>query len=110
MKKSKVKKIKIETTEINPKLEIEKSENEKQNFSVKEILVFVKNFTEDHPTIAYKIAPLSVGVYILFPLVEMVWNWLPWIWVMFDIYKKIPPEGLKDVYEKGKKYLKEFLE
>jgi hypothetical protein len=67
---------------------------------------YIKKFVTDHPGVIYKGVPLAVALYILSPVLVVVWRWLPWIWAVYEVYRHVPPgsvpaaiEFLKNAHE-----------
>ncbi len=52
---------------------------------------YIGKYIKDNPRIFYKGVPLIIAIYILFPVLLMTWEWLPWIWASFELYNRIPP-------------------
>jgi len=70
----------------------------------KEIWTYFKNFMASHPEIFYKGIPAIFFVYLSFPALILIWQWLPWIWAGYEIYHKIPPGTLTDLWLAMKAY------
>nr|QBK86409.1 MAG: uncharacterized protein LCMAC102_02040 [Marseillevirus LCMAC102] len=78
-------------------------ELEKKEFDVlvSKSYAYIKKYVSDHPYLLYKGLPLIVAIYVLYPLIFTVWEWLPWIWSSYEICRKISPKILL----KGLKFL-----
>jgi hypothetical protein len=60
-----------------------------KNISYKPFLV-IKEYIINHPNVVYKGVPLVIGIYIIYPVIFLLWGWLPWVWACWEIYNKIP--------------------
>ncbi len=54
----------------------------------------------------YKGIPIAAGVYMFYPIILGVWYYLPWIYILYEMYKKIHPNSLTFVYDKTTKIIK----
>ena len=48
----------------------------------------VTEFVKENPQIVYKGVPFIIGVYYALPLLVLSWQWLPWIYVAYEVNKK----------------------
>ena len=62
-------------------------------------------FVRLNPDIVYKGAPVVVVAYFFSPIIITAWEWLPWIWVSYDIARRVPSEWVSGSYESVKDYL-----
>jgi len=63
----------------------------------------IKSFLADHPEVLYKGVPLAVALYIFSPLLLTVWEWLPWLWASWEIYRRVPSGTITAILEVAKR-------
>ena len=62
-------------------------------------------FIQRNPDLIYKGAPLALAAYFISPMIVTAWVWLPWIWVTYDIARRVPPEWINGTYTSVRDYL-----
>jgi hypothetical protein len=43
----------------------------------------------DYKTL-YKLCPIVFMVYMTYPIIQLAWDWLPWIYSSYGLYKLLP--------------------
>ena len=59
-----------------------------------QIIHKINYFIYHHPNLFFRGVPTLFFIYMSYPILFFVWEWLPWIWVCYEIYKKLPNEIL----------------
>lgn len=54
---------------------------------------------DEFRNLVIKGTPFVVAVYLLSPSLTIAWNWLPWLWSMWEIYRKIPAGTFPVVFD-----------
>lgn len=60
------------------------------NSVTKKLFVELYSYAVDNPTILYRGVPLIILLYISGPMIFTVWEWGPWLWMIYGIYSKLP--------------------
>ncbi len=64
-----------------------------------------KMYVKANPDIVYKGVPLAVLLYFASPLVMTAWCWLPWMYISYNVYNKIPTGTIPTTISSIKKYI-----
>ena len=65
---------------------------------------YITEYVRSRPDILYKGVPLLVAVYILSPVMFFAWEWMPWIWASYEIYRRVPLGIIATGWEATKTY------
>lgn len=63
-----------------------------------DVFTVAKTYISDHPEIIYKGVPLAAACYILSPVLVLTWQYLPWLWAVYEIYSRLPTGSVSAVY------------
>jgi hypothetical protein len=82
--------------------------NINNNFLFQQFLVivyFIKNFVSNHPQLIYKSSCVVIVIYLIFPIINFIFQWLPWIWVFYEMYNRITITNLNFIVDQIKKFV-----
>lgn len=65
-------------------------DKERINQYLYEAFTVIYNFINDHPVLIYKGIPIILVLYMLYPLVYILFYYSPWIMTTYVVYSKLP--------------------
>ena len=71
-----------------------KTEEEKIKDFLSDSKKYMIDCVRDNPEIFYKGVPLAMAIYIFFPMIIFLWEWLPWITSVYFVYQRIPVSAI----------------
>ena len=86
------------------KKEVLEKEDERSDI-ISEIVDIMKERIYNRPDLVYKGIPLIFILYMSYPLLVVGWQWLPWLWICYEGYNKIPPGTSIVLYEAYNRYM-----
>lgn len=66
--------------------------------SIESMAMTIAEYVKDHPAFLYKGLPVIAGAWMMWPVLAVTWIWLPWIYVTYEIYNRVPAETIRQIY------------
>ena len=63
-----------------------------------------KMYIRANPDLIYKGVPLAIAFYFAAPIVSTAWCWLPWIYISYSCYNRLPTGSIPNTISVVKKY------
>ena len=65
-------------------------DKERINRCLYELFTTIYNFVNNHPVLIYKGLPIILVLYMLYPLIYILFYYSPWLMTTYVVYSKLP--------------------
>ena len=66
----------------------------------------ITEYLRSNPQILYKGAPIALLAYLSLPYALLFIKWLPWMWAGYEVYHRLPSEGISALWSAIQTYQK----